>query len=79
MSRRSLTLIIAAGCDRGRDRGRGPRSGALRDPSPGPTLNTLGKDPSGQPLISISGHPTYPTSGHLNMVTVSFQGGPGIG
>jgi Lon-like protease len=44
---------------------------------PGPTLNTLGKDSSGQPLITISGHPTYPTAGHLNMVTVSYQGGPG--
>ena len=28
---------------------------------PGPTLNTLGKDSSGQPLITITGHPTYPT------------------
>ncbi len=44
---------------------------------PGPTLNTLGKDSSGQPLITISGHPTYPTTGNLNMVTVSYQGGPG--
>ncbi len=45
--------------------------------SPGPTLNTLGKDSSGQPLITISGHPSYPVLGHLNMVTVSYQGGPG--
>ena len=45
---------------------------------PGPTLNTLGKDTSGQPLIKISGRQTYPTSGHLNMVTVGFQGGPGV-
>ena len=44
---------------------------------PGPTLNTLGKDSSGQPLITITGHATYPTSGHLNMVTVGYQGGPG--
>jgi PDZ domain-containing protein len=44
---------------------------------PGPTLNTLG-DSSGQPLITISGHPTYPTSGHLNMVTIGLQGGPGV-
>ena len=44
---------------------------------PGPTLNTLGKDSSGQPLITITGHPTYPTSGRLNMVTVGYQGGPG--
>jgi Lon-like protease len=44
--------------------------------TPGPTLNTLGTD-SGKPLITISGHVTYPTSGNLNMVTVSFEGGPG--
>jgi len=45
--------------------------------TPGPTLNTLGKDSSGQPLISVTGHPTYPTSGHLNLVTISYEGGPG--
>lgn len=45
---------------------------------PGPTLNTLGKDSSGQPLITVSGHPTYPANGHLNMVTISYQGGPGV-
>jgi PDZ domain-containing protein len=45
--------------------------------TPGPTLNTLGKDSSGQPLISITGHPTYPPKGHLNLVTISYQGGPG--
>jgi Lon-like protease len=44
--------------------------------TPGPTLNTLGS-PDGQPLIQISGHRTYPVSGHLNMVTVSYSGGPG--
>ena len=44
--------------------------------SPGPTLNTLGKGPGGRSLIQITGHPTYPTFGHLNLVTVSFQGGP---
>jgi Lon-like protease len=43
---------------------------------PGPTLNTLGK-PYGQPLIQISGRRTYPTTGNLNMVTVSYTGGPG--
>jgi Lon-like protease len=45
--------------------------------TPGPTLNTLGSL-SGKPMIQISGHPTYPTRGHLNMVTVSFYGGPGV-
>ena len=41
---------------------------------PGPTLNTLGKDSSGQPLITISGRASYPVTGHLNLVTVSYQG-----
>ena len=45
--------------------------------SPGPTLNTLGNAPGGQPLIMISGHRIYPPAGNLNMVTVNFQGGPG--
>jgi len=44
--------------------------------SPGPTLNTLGTKPSGKALIQISGHHTYPTDGHLNLVTVAYQGGP---
>jgi Lon-like protease len=44
--------------------------------TPGPTLNTLGVSGS-KPLIQVKGHLTYPTSGHLNMVTVSFVGGPG--
>jgi Lon-like protease len=44
---------------------------------PGPTLNTLGNDSSGKPLITISGRQTYEASGHLNMVTVGYQGGPG--
>ncbi len=77
MSRRSLTLLIAS-------------VGAVAAIAvsvlvpvpyvilgPGPTLNTLGRDSSGQPLITVSGHASYPTSGHLNMVTVSYQGGPG--
>jgi PDZ domain-containing protein len=78
MSRRTVTLLVA---------GIGVVAAALVAAlvpvpyvilSPGPTLNTLGKT-SGGPLISIAGHPTYPTSGHLNLVTVSFLGGPGDG
>lgn len=43
--------------------------------SPGPTFNTLGaQDSSGTPVIRVSGHPTYPTSGHLNMTTVQVTG-----
>jgi Lon-like protease len=74
MSRRSLTLLIAA-----------VGTAAAIAVSvlvpvpyvilgPGPTLNTLGYDSSGKPLITIQGHATYPTTGHLNMVTVSYQG-----
>ena len=76
MSRRSVTLLVAA-------------AGvlialavAIIAPvpyvalTPGPTLNTLG-DVRGKPLIQIKDHATYPTKGNLNMVTVSFLGGPG--
>ena len=44
--------------------------------SPGPTVNTLGK-PNGKELIQISGRTTFPTTGNLNLVTVSYSGGPG--
>lgn len=43
--------------------------------SPGPTLNTLGSL-RGQPMIQVRGRATFPASGHLNLVTVSFEGGP---
>lgn len=41
--------------------------------SPGPTVNTLG-DSHGEPVLNISGHKTYPTTGHLNMTTVRVTG-----
>jgi Lon-like protease len=76
MSRRSVTLLVAA-------------AGVLIALAvaviapvpyvaltPGPTLNTLGSL-NGKQLIQVSGHRTYQTGGHLNMVTVSFLGGPG--
>jgi len=78
MSRRSLTLVIAGIATLV------AIAVAVLVPvpyvilGPGPTLNTLGKDSSGQPLITIVGPKTYPTLGHLNMVTVSYQGGPGV-
>jgi PDZ domain-containing protein len=77
MSRRSLTLLIASVA------AAAAIAVSVLVPvpyvilGPGPTLNTLGKDSSGHPLITISGHASYPTTGHLNMVTVSYQGGPG--
>lgn len=43
---------------------------------PGPTYNTLGPL-HGKPVVQIKDHRTFPASGHLNMVTVSYIGGPG--
>jgi Lon-like protease len=43
---------------------------------PGPTSDTLG-NLGKVPLIQITGARTYPTDGHLNFVTVAYQGGPG--
>jgi PDZ domain-containing protein len=77
MSRRSLTLVIAGLATVV------AIAAAVLIPvpyvilGPGPTLNTLGQDSSGKIVITISGHRTYATSGHLNMVTVSYVGGPG--
>ncbi|WP_371776246.1 PDZ domain-containing protein [Streptomyces sp. NBC_01438] len=41
--------------------------------SPGPTVNTLG-EVDGDPVLQITGHKTYETSGHLNMTTVRVTG-----
>ncbi len=42
--------------------------------SPGPLYNTIG-EVNGEPLITISGTTTYPTSGALDMTTISERGG----
>jgi Lon-like protease len=76
MSRRALTLLVA---------GIGAAvlavTGAVLPVpyvvlSPGPTINTLGSFQH-EKLIEVTGHRVYPTTGNLNLVTVSFQGGPG--
>lgn len=43
--------------------------------SPGPMYNTIGSV-DGVEMINISGTRTYPTSGELNMTTVTERGGP---
>jgi len=78
MSRRSLTLLIAAVGTAAAIAVSVLVSVPYVILGPGPTLNTLGKDSSGQPLITISGHQVHATSGHLNLVTVSYAGGPGV-
>lgn len=44
--------------------------------APGPVTDTLGTA-DGAPLISVSGRPTYPTRGRLDLTTVAVHGGPG--
>ncbi|XAS63176.1 S16 family serine protease [Micrococcaceae bacterium Sec5.8] len=43
--------------------------------SPGPTFNTLGKD-NGTPVISVTGHESFPAKGNLDLTTVYVDGGP---
>lgn len=44
--------------------------------APGPTVNTL-DEVDGEPLITVDGAETYPTSGELRLTTVAVAGGPG--
>jgi PDZ domain-containing protein len=78
MSHRLVTLLIAGSCVLAALVVAAVVSVPYVALMPGPTLNTLGK-PDGTELIQISGHPTYPTTGNLNLVTVSYTGGPGTG
>jgi Lon-like protease len=45
---------------------------------PGPTFDTLG-DVDGKPVVDIQGTQVHPTSGHLNMTTVSQRDGLTLG
>lgn len=37
---------------------------------PGPTVDVLGDQSDGEPIVQVTGHKTYPTTGDLRMVTV---------
>ena len=37
---------------------------------PGPTVNVLGEQTNGKPIVSVQGHKTYKTDGQLRMTTV---------
>ena len=43
--------------------------------SPGPTFNTLASDHA-KPVISVTGHETFPAKGNLDLTTVYVDGGP---
>ncbi|MCV7260243.1 YlbL family protein [Mycobacterium shimoidei] len=45
---------------------------------PGPTFDTLG-EVDGKQVVEIEGAPTHPTTGHLNMTTVSQRDGLSLG
>jgi Lon-like protease len=77
MSRRLVTLIVAGACVIAGLVVAAVSSVPYVALTPGPTLNTLSSS-GGQPLIQISGRKTYPTRGNLNMVTISYTGGPGV-
>jgi PDZ domain-containing protein len=76
MSRRALTLVVAAGLSFALI----VLGAVLPVPYvallPGPVTDTLGKSSTDGPLISVSGHPTYPTDGHLYLTTVEVYGDP---
>ncbi len=76
MSHRLVTLVIAGACALAGLVVAAVLSVPYVALTPGPTLNTLGK-PGGKEIIQIAGRRTYPTTGHLNLVTVSYTGGPG--
>jgi PDZ domain-containing protein len=42
---------------------------------PGPTFNTLARS-GDTPVISVTGHETYPAKGNLDLTTVYVEGGP---
>ena len=75
MSRRALTLLVAAFLVLAL----GVVGAFLPVPyvvlSPGPTENTIGEVDK-KPVITVTGRQTYPTDGALRLVTVAYQGGP---
>lgn len=44
--------------------------------SPGPVRDTLGAGEDGEPLITVDGAETYPTTGQLDLTTIRVAGGP---
>jgi PDZ domain-containing protein len=43
---------------------------------PGPTTNILGDGDGGKPIVTVTGHASYPAKGHLNFTTVRQVGDP---
>jgi PDZ domain-containing protein len=71
VSRRTLTLLLASLLAVGMTLVVAVAKVPYVALAPGPTYNTLAKDETGKPVISIVGRPTYTDAGHLNMTTIS--------
>lgn len=71
MSRRTLTLLLASLLAVGMVLVVAVAKVPYVALAPGPSYDTLSKDDTGKPVISIVGRPTYTHTGHLNMTTIS--------
>ena len=72
MSRRTLTLLLSTALATTLGVGALVAQVPYVALGPGPTFNTLG-DEEGKPVISITGRPTFPTTGNLDLTTVGVQ------
>jgi PDZ domain-containing protein len=70
--RRGLTLLLAVLLAVGLTTGAAVARVPYVALGPGPAYNTLGAV-DGTQVISVSGHPTYPTTGELDLTTVGVQ------
>jgi Lon-like protease len=73
MSRRVLTLITGAVLLLALLVGGSQLPVPYAELAPGPTLDTLGVDQSGQPIIQLTEREPAKTTGHLNLTTVSVR------
>jgi Lon-like protease len=73
MSRRVLTLIVGAVLLLALGIGGSQLPVPYVELGPGPTLDTLGVDQSGNEIIRLTGRTPDKTSGHLNLTTVSVR------
>jgi Lon-like protease len=73
MNRRVLTLITGAVLLLALLVGGSQLPVPYAELGPGPTLDTLGVDQSGQPIIQLNKRPPAKTTGHLNLTTVSVR------
>ena len=72
MSRRALTLLLGGLLALGLTLAGAVQTVPYVALTPGPAFNTLGKV-DGSSVLTITGRPTYPTTGALDLTTVSLQ------